>query len=77
VQDHIVDRWPITLVQALKLCGLAESGAEAKSLVEEGEVRVNGEPEGRKRRQLAPGDVVERPGLPPVRLVVGPGDLEG
>ncbi len=48
-----------TLDRFLKYEGLAETGGMAKRLVEDGLVRVNGEPESRKRRQLAPGDVVE------------------
>ena len=35
------------------------SGGEAKNLVADGLVRVNGEPESRKRRQMARGDVVD------------------
>lgn len=50
---------PINLIQVLKLANVVMSGGEAKMLVEEGLVRVNGEPESRKRRQMARGDVVE------------------
>ncbi|MCB7137799.1 RNA-binding S4 domain-containing protein [Cellulosimicrobium marinum] len=48
----------IRLGQFLKLAGLAESGAEARELVAEGEVRVNGEIDTRRGRQLRRGDVV-------------------
>lgn len=48
----------IRLGQFLKLAGLAESGAEARDLVTEGEVRVNGEVDTRRGRQLHRGDVV-------------------
>jgi ribosome-associated protein len=48
----------IRLGQFLKLAGLADSGAEAKALLGEGAVRVNGEPETRRGRQLHRGDVV-------------------
>ena len=48
----------IRLGQALKLSGVAGSGGEARALVEEGAVRVNGEVELRRGRQLHPGDVV-------------------
>ena len=48
----------IRLGQALKLSGLAESGGEARALVEEGAVTVNGEVETRRGRQLRDGDVV-------------------
>jgi len=53
----------IRLGQFLKLCGAAESGADARRLLEEGEVQVNGEPEARRGRQLLAGDeiLVENP----------------
>jgi ribosome-associated protein len=49
----------IRLGQFLKLAGLADSGADARTLLDEGVVRVNGEPEQRRGRQLRKGDVVE------------------
>jgi ribosome-associated protein len=48
----------IRLGQLLKLAGLAESGGDARALVEEGAVTVNGEVETRRGRQLHPGDVI-------------------
>jgi len=48
----------IRLGQLLKLAGLADSGAEAKELLAAGVVRVNGEPEQRRGRQLRRDDVV-------------------
>ncbi len=48
----------IRLGQFLKLANLVESGAEAKPLIAAGEVRVNGEVETRRGRQLHPGDIV-------------------
>jgi ribosome-associated protein len=49
----------IRLGQLLKLAGLADSGAEARELVQEGAARVNGEVETRRGRQLHRGDVVD------------------
>ena len=49
----------IRLGQLLKAAGLADSGVDAKELLLAGDVRVNGEPETRRGRQLRPGDVVE------------------
>ncbi len=49
----------IRLGQFLKLASLAESGADARSLIENGDVRVNGEVEQRRGRQLHRGDTVE------------------
>ena len=48
----------IRLGQLLKLSGLAESGGEARELVADGVVHVNGEVETRRGRQLVLGDVV-------------------
>jgi ribosome-associated protein len=52
----------IRLGQFLKLTDFAESGADAKELIQAGEVLVNGEPETRRGRQLRAGDVVELDG---------------
>jgi ribosome-associated protein len=48
----------IRLGQFLKLANLVESGGEAKPLIAEGSVTVNGEVETRRGRQLVSGDVV-------------------
>lgn len=49
----------INLTQAIKLNGLADNGGHAKALIAEGQVKVNGTIETRKKRQLVAGDVVE------------------
>lgn len=46
----------ITLAQALKAAGLAETGGQAKQLVREGGVRVNGVAATQPGRKLFPGD---------------------
>lgn len=48
----------IRLGQFLKLANLIDSGAEAKTVIAEGLVRVNDEVELRRGRQLSAGDVV-------------------
>jgi ribosome-associated protein len=48
----------IRLGQFLKLADLIDNGADAKPLLMQGEVVVNGEVETRRGRQLAKGDVV-------------------
>jgi ribosome-associated protein len=58
VRDVRIRDDTIRLGQALKLAGLAGSGGEARGLIEEGAVRVNGEVETRRGRQLLRGDVV-------------------
>ena len=49
----------IRLGQLLKLANLVETGGAARGLLESGEVRVNGEVETRRGRQLGIGDVVD------------------
>jgi ribosome-associated protein len=46
----------ITLAQAVKAAGFADSGGQAKHLVREGGVSVNGEPATRPGRKLVAGD---------------------
>jgi ribosome-associated protein len=53
----------IRLGQFLKLANLVESGAEAKPVIAEGAVLVNGEVETRRGRRLVVGDVVTLGGL--------------
>jgi ribosome-associated protein len=48
----------IRLGQFLKLASLIDSGADAKSVIADGLVSVNGEVEVRRGRQLHPGDTV-------------------
>ena len=48
----------IKLGQALKAAGLVESGVEAKEVVTEGLVTVNGETDTRRGRKLYAGDMV-------------------
>jgi ribosome-associated protein len=52
----------IRLGQLLKLADVVDSGGEAKTLLADGAVRVNGEPESRRGRQLRHGDVVAAAG---------------
>ena len=60
---------PINLTQVLKLSGSVLSGGEAKALIAEGRVRVNGEVELRKRRQMTVGDLVQLEDGPAIHLV--------
>jgi len=53
----------IRLGQFLKLANLVESGADAKDVVADGLVTVNGEVETRRGRQLREGDVVSLAGM--------------
>ena len=60
----------IRLGQLLKLAGLIDAGGEVKAFLASTPVRVNGEPEGRRGRQLHPGDEVQA-GDEVVRVVAG------
>jgi len=52
----------ISLSNALKLAGLVSTGGQAKQLIQNGEIRVNGEVETRRKRLLVEGDEVEYAG---------------
>jgi ribosome-associated protein len=50
---------PVELYKILKFEGVAASGAEAKIMIEQGMVSVNGETESRKRRKIIAGDRIQ------------------
>jgi ribosome-associated protein len=50
---------PVELFKILKFEGLVASGGEAKSVIAEGLVKLNGEIEIRKRKQIVSGDIIE------------------
>ena len=50
------------LGQALKAAGLADTGADAKFLIPDGKVSVNGETEYQRGKKLHEGDVVSLQG---------------
>ena len=52
----------IKLGQALKLAGLVESGVDAKLVIQDGLVKVNGEVDTRRGKKLVPGDTFEYEG---------------
>ena len=49
----------IKLGQALKAVGLVESGVDAKFVIQDGLVKVNGQIETQRGKKLVAGDVVE------------------
>ena len=59
MQEIVIKDEYIKLGQALKLAGLVGSGVEAKILIQDGLVTVNGEVDERRGRKLYPGDVFE------------------
>ena len=58
VRSISLEKLPIELSALLKFAGLAESGGEAKQLIRQGLVLVNGEVETRKGKKLGAGDRV-------------------
>ncbi|MBP3438747.1 MAG: RNA-binding S4 domain-containing protein [Sutterella sp.] len=63
----------ITLDALLKAVGIAESGAQAKAMIADGQVRVDGTVELRKTRKLRGGETVETSG----EIIVLKADPEG
>ncbi len=58
----------IRLGQLLKLVDAVPTGAQVKDVLLAGDVRVNGEPEDRRGRQLRRGDIVSIEGMEEVRI---------
>ena len=58
VTKHISTEF-IKLDSFLKLCDAVESGGHAKSVIQDGNVRVNGEICQQRGRKIRPGDSVE------------------
>ena len=58
---RIVDitKEPVELYKILKFEGLVTSGGEAKLLIGDGQVTVNGEIETRRRKKIVDADVIE------------------
>lgn len=54
---HLRDEY-IKLGQAMKSAGLAGSGVEAKEVIQDGLVKVNGQTDTRRGRKLYAGDIV-------------------
>ncbi|NRA23929.1 MAG: RNA-binding S4 domain-containing protein [Oleispira sp.] len=54
-----INKESVELYKILKFEGIRASGAEAKAAIAEGNVKLNGEFETRKRKQIVPGDVIE------------------
>ncbi len=57
LQEAVVET--IKLEQFLKLAQVVSTGGQAKLLIQDGQVKVNGEVELRRGRKLRPGDSVE------------------
>jgi ribosome-associated protein len=57
---HKVDisKEPVELYKILKFEGLTTTGGEAKLLIGDGQVTVNGDVETRRRRKMLSGDII-------------------
>lgn len=54
-----INREPVELYKILKFEGMASSGAEAKQVIDQKLVSLNGEIETRKRKKIVSGDIIE------------------
>lgn len=59
MRTAVISKEPIELYQLLKVENMVESGGEAKFVIAEGQVRVNGIVETRKRKKIVAGDIIE------------------
>jgi len=57
--EVIINRQPVELYKLLKFEGLVASGGDAKTVIAEGMVRVNGVVETQKRKKIVDGDRVD------------------
>ncbi|SDU81629.1 RNA-binding S4 domain-containing protein [Arcanobacterium phocae] len=70
--EEFTVRLPIQLGQFVKLSGLTETGGQAREVIQEGFVRVNGAVNTHRAAKLNDGDLVEVsfPGGPRLRAIV-------
>ncbi len=54
-----ITKEPVELYKILKFEGIVASGGEAKAVIDDGQVLVNGEVETRKRKKIVSGDTIE------------------
>ncbi len=59
MRETEISKEPVELYKILKFENMAASGGEAKHLISEGQVMVNGEVETRKRKKIFSGDIIE------------------
>jgi ribosome-associated protein len=53
-----IQKEPVELYKILKFEGMTSTGGEAKLLIGDGQVTVNGKTETRRRRKMMDGDVI-------------------
>lgn len=65
-----ISKEPVELYKILKFEGMAASGGEAKLVIAEGLVLVNGKVETRKRKKIVAGDIIKF-GKDTIRIELG------
>ncbi|BET26638.1 ribosome-associated protein [Limnobacter thiooxidans] len=63
MNEVIINKEPVELYKILKFQGWLSSGGEAKNVIADGHVRVNGVVETQKRKKIVCGDVIEFNGV--------------
>lgn len=59
MQEIEITQEPVELYKILKFESIVSSGGEAKSVIDDGQVLVNGMVETRKRKKIISGDIIE------------------
>ena len=59
MREVVINSEPVELYKILKFEGAVESGGQAKMVIDQGLVLVNGEVETRKRRKIRAGDIIK------------------
>lgn len=54
-----ITKEPVELYKILKFEGVVSSGGEAKAVIDDGQVMVNGDVEKRRRKKIQSGDIIE------------------
>ena len=71
MRDVDITKETVELYKILKFEGMASSGGEAKAMIADGKVLVNGQVETRKRKKMVSGDTIEF-GTEKIRLLFSP-----
>lgn len=69
IEDIRIETEEIQLDQFLKWAGVLASGGKVKMLIENRQIKRNGETESARRRKLHAGDIIEIEGLGAWRVV--------
>ena len=59
MKEILITHEPVELYKILKFEGIFDSGGAAKGVVDEGQVKVNGNVETRRRNKIKSGDLIE------------------